>query len=80
MRPTNHLNYKSYSGKVEFSEEDAVFYGKVVGIKSLVSFEGKSVATLTEDFRSAIDEYLAFCAENSYEPEKPFEATVLKTT
>jgi len=75
MKSNNYLHYKDYAGSVEFSEEDAVFYGKVVGIRSLISFEGDSVTTLTEDFRNAVDEYLEFCAENGKEPEKPFKGS-----
>ena len=75
MKSNNYLHYKDYAGSVEFSEEDAVFYGKVVGIRSLISFEGDSVITLTEDFRNAVDEYLEFCVENGKEPEKPFKGS-----
>ena len=75
MKPNNYIHYKGYTGSVEFSEADAVFHGKVAGIKSLISFEGDSVATLTEDFRNAIDEYLEFCLESGKEPEKPFKGS-----
>jgi predicted HicB family RNase H-like nuclease len=75
MKPNNYMHYKDYVGSFEFSEEDAVFHGKVVGIKSLISFEGDSASTLVEDFRNAVDEYLDFCAENDKEPEKPFKGS-----
>jgi predicted HicB family RNase H-like nuclease len=44
----NYLHYKGYVGSIEFSEEDSVFHGKVVGVKSLLSFEGDSVKTITD--------------------------------
>jgi len=72
---SGHLNYKGYTGSLEFSEADAVFHGKVIGVKSLISFEGDSVTAITEDFHNAVDEYLAFCAENEQEPEKPFKGS-----
>ena len=72
---SNYLHYKDYIGSVEFSEEDAVFHGKIVGIKSLISFEGDSVNTITEDFHNAVDEYLSFCAENGTKPEKSFKGS-----
>ena len=72
---SNYLHYKNYVGSIAFSEEDAVFHGKVVGIKSLISFEGDSVNTIKEDFHNAIDEYLDFCAENGKQPEKPFKGS-----
>jgi len=74
-RPNNYLHYKDYVGSVEFSEEDSVFHGKVVGIKSLISFEGNSVSALIKDFHNAVDEYLEFCAETGKQPEKPFKGS-----
>jgi predicted HicB family RNase H-like nuclease len=71
----NSLHYRGYVGSIEFSEEDAVFHGKVVGIKSLVSFEGDSVNTITEDFHDAVDEYLEYCEEKGIEPERPFKGS-----
>jgi len=71
----NCLHYKNYTGSVDFSEEDAVFHGKVIGIKSLVSFEGDSVSAITNDFHKAVDEYLEFCADKGIEPEKPFKGS-----
>jgi len=71
----SYLHYKDFVGSVQFSEEDAVFHGKIVGIKSLVTFEGDSVHAITEDFHQAVDEYLEFCAENGQEPEKPFKGS-----
>ncbi len=35
----NTMEYKGYVGSVEFSEEDGIFFGKVMGIRSLISYE-----------------------------------------
>lgn len=75
MTINNSLHYKNYVGSVEFSEADAVFHGRVMGIKSLISFEGDSVQSLTSDFQRAVDEYLEFCAKTKREPEKPFKGS-----
>ena len=75
MNSKNHLHYKNYVGNVEFSKKDAVFRGKVIGIKSLISFEGDSVEAITLDFRNAVDEYLDFCEQNYKQPEKPFKGS-----
>jgi predicted HicB family RNase H-like nuclease len=70
-----YLHYKGYIGSIEFSEAEAVFHGKVTGIKSLITFEGASVTGITDDFHNAVDEYLAFCAETGKQPEKPFKGS-----
>jgi predicted HicB family RNase H-like nuclease len=75
MSNKNYLHYKDYVGNIEFSEADGVFHGKVVGIKSLISFEGNSVNAITKDFHNAINEYLGFCAETGKQPEKPFKGS-----
>jgi len=71
----NYLHYKNYTGSVSFSEEDACFHGKVIGIKALISFEGNSVNSITDDFHKAVDDYLKFCKSREKEPEKPFKGS-----
>lgn len=33
------MKYKDYIGSVEFSEEDQIFYGKVLGIQTWVHYK-----------------------------------------
>lgn len=35
------MGYKGYLGNVEFSEEDEMFFGRGLGIRSLISYESK---------------------------------------
>ncbi|MDE6603821.1 MAG: type II toxin-antitoxin system HicB family antitoxin [Lachnospiraceae bacterium] len=69
------LFYKNYNGTVEYSKEDDCLFGKVVGIKSLLSYEGNSVRELEQDFKNAIDEYLEDCKERNVVPEQPYKGT-----
>ena len=71
----NYLRYKGYIGSIEYSEESAVFHGKVLGVKPFLAYEGDSVNTITEDFHNAIDEYIEFCEEKGIQPEKPFKGS-----
>lgn len=71
----NTMEYKGYIGSVEFSEEDSLFYGKVMGIRALISYEGESARDLVEDFHSAVDAYLDLCAEQGIEPEKAYKGS-----
>ncbi len=72
----NILEYKGYNGTVEYSADDNVLFGKVIGVKSLISYEGKSVEELKADFESAVDEYLELCAEKGIEPEKNYKGSL----
>ena len=61
----NTMEYKGYLGSVEFSEEDALFYGKVLGIRALISYEGSTARELLTDFHGAVDDYLELCAQQT---------------
>jgi predicted HicB family RNase H-like nuclease len=69
------FGYKGYSGSIEYSAADDVMYGKVLGIRSLLSYEGESIKKLHKDFEEVIDEYLAACAEEGLEPERPYKGS-----
>lgn len=71
----NTIQYKGYVGSVEFSEEDGIFYGKVMGIRSLISYEGESARELLDDFHGAVDDYLEACRAESKEPEVAFKGS-----
>ena len=71
----NVLKYKDFIGTVNFSAEDGVFYGKIEGIKSMVSFEGETVHDLEEDFKNAVDDYIEHCKANGIELHKSYSGS-----
>ena len=71
----NTMEYKGYIGSVEFSEEDCILYGKVMGIRSLISYEGETAKELLEDFHGAVDDYLTLCKENGIVPETAYKGS-----
>lgn len=60
------MEYKGYTGSIEFSEEDNVYFGKVIGIRSLISYEGENKEQLFENFKESVDDYRTLCEEISY--------------
>lgn len=66
------MAYKVYTGSIEFSAEDNVYFGKIIGIRSLISYEGETAKELLEDFHGAVDDYLALCKENGIVPETAY--------
>ena len=71
----NTIQYKGYVGSVEFSEEDGLFYGKVMGIRSLISYEGETARELVDDFHAAVDDYLETCREEGRKPEVAYKGS-----
>jgi predicted HicB family RNase H-like nuclease len=62
-----NLEYKGYTGSIELSKEDDLLYGKVLGIRGLISYEGKTGKELEED--------LIDCKKEGLAPEKPFKGS-----
>ncbi|MBR5178844.1 MAG: type II toxin-antitoxin system HicB family antitoxin [Lachnospiraceae bacterium] len=72
----NIMEYKGYVGSVEFSENDGLFFGKVQGIRSLISYEGTNAKELVSDFHGAVDDYLALCKEEGTVPETAYKGSL----
>lgn len=66
------MTYKGFSARIEYSDEDACFIGRVAGIQDVVGFHGQSVAKLKAAFKEAVDDYLETCARLGKEPNKPY--------
>lgn len=72
---SNLLQYKNYHGTVEYSSEDDCLFGKVIGLKSLISYEGSSLNELKHHFETSIDEYLQDCDIRGVQPEKQYKGS-----
>ncbi len=51
------MQYKHYQAEINFSNEDDIFYGKLIGINDLVLFESDSVNGLKKAFEEAVEDY-----------------------
>lgn len=71
----NTMTYRNYTGSVEFSEADGLFYGRVLGIRSLISYEGSTAKELVEDFHGAVDDYLESCQSEGITPEVAYKGS-----
>lgn len=71
----NVLEHKDYSGTVEFSAEDEVFFGKIVGIRDLVTFEADSVTKLKKAFKEAVEDYITTCSALGKDPDKEYKGS-----
>ncbi len=63
------MEYKGYSGTLDLDE--GVLHGRVAGLRDVITFEGTTAAGIEQAFRDSVDDYLAFCAEDGKQPEKP---------
>ena len=73
----NTMSHKGYTARVEFDERDNVFVGRVLGIRTMISFHGETVAELRHEFEAAVDDYVADCKQQGLKPEKPASGKLL---
>jgi len=68
------LEYKGYLGVVE--ADDSTFFGRVAGLRDVVTFEGTTFAEVEQAFRDSVDDYLAFCAARGEPPDRPYSGKI----
>jgi predicted HicB family RNase H-like nuclease len=75
------LDYKGYmAGKIDIDPESGILSGIVAGLVDVVHFEGRTAEELVVAFKESVDDYLAFCAERSEAPDKPYSGKILLRT
>jgi predicted HicB family RNase H-like nuclease len=73
----NTMSYQGYSARIEFDDRDSIFVGRVLGVRTMISFHGETVAELRSEFESAVDDYIRECKEQGTKPEKPASGKLL---
>jgi predicted HicB family RNase H-like nuclease len=73
----NTMTYRGYTARVEYDERDDLFVGRILGIRSIISFHGGTVKQLRTEFERAVKDYLADCEAQGVQPEKPASGKLL---
>ena len=73
----NTMNHKGYTARIEFDERDNIFVGRVLGVRTIISFHGETVTELRGEFETAIDDYLLDCTEQGLAPEKSVSGKIM---
>lgn len=67
----NTMSHKGYVARIEFDERDDIFVGRVLGLRTLISFHGETVQELRQAFVTAVEAFLRDCEEQGLRPERP---------
>ncbi len=65
------LIYKDYTGIVEYDVAGKVFTGEVIGLRDVITFQGRTPEELEESFRASVDFYLELCQRDGVSPPRP---------
>jgi predicted HicB family RNase H-like nuclease len=48
------MKYKGFLGHIEYDNEAKIFHGQIIGLKDIITFQGKSVEELEKAFRDSV--------------------------
>jgi len=71
------MEYKGFKARVEYSADDEVFFGRLLGIEDIVTFEGKTVRELKKDMKEAVDFHIEICERTGKATTKPYSGKLL---
>ena len=60
---SNAMVYNGYSARVEYDDEDGIFFGRLTDIRDGVGFHADTVEGLRTAFHEALEDYLELCAK-----------------
>ena len=60
MKEYGVLESRGYKGSVNYSVDSQCWYGKIVDISDLVTYEADSYEELVEEFKDAVLEYIDY--------------------
>ena len=66
----NTLSHRGYTARIEFDERDNLFVGRILGIRSIISFHGETVQELRSAFEHAVVDYLDDCEARGLTKQK----------
>lgn len=73
----NILSYKGFTAKIEFSADDNVFVGRLIGIDDIVMFEAETVKGLNKAMREAVDFHIEVCEREGKKSKKSYSGKLL---
>jgi len=69
------MTTKGYAAVTEIDEAAGIIHGRVVGLREVITFAGKTVPEARTAFEESVDDYREFCAGMGREPERPYSGS-----
>jgi len=68
--------YRGYRAEIEPDYQSNILFGRVLDIKTVITFQAERVDGVLSAFQEAIDDYLLYCTERGKEPERPLAGRI----
>lgn len=74
---SNTMSYNGYTARIEYDDEDGIFFGRIAGISDGVGFHADTVEGLRAAFQEAVEDYIETCAKVGKEPQKAYSGKMM---
>ncbi|MEE4237252.1 MAG: type II toxin-antitoxin system HicB family antitoxin [Anderseniella sp.] len=74
---SNTMSYNGYTARIEYDDEDGIFFGRIAGISDGVGFHADTVEDLRAAFHEAVDDYIETCAKVGKDPQKAYSGKMM---
>jgi predicted HicB family RNase H-like nuclease len=74
---SNTMSYKGYTARIEYDDEDGIFFGRIAGISDGVGFHADTVEDLRAAFHEAVEDYIETCAKVGKDPQKAYSGKMM---
>jgi predicted HicB family RNase H-like nuclease len=59
---SNVISYRGYHAEIKYDPSADAFHGRVLGMRHVISFYGRTPDDLRDEMKAAIEDYMAFSA------------------
>jgi predicted HicB family RNase H-like nuclease len=67
---SNVISYRGYHAEIKYDPSADAFHGRVLGMRDVISFYGRTPEELRHEMQAAIEGYLDWCETDGAKPEK----------
>lgn len=73
---SSFMEYKGFKARVGYSAHDGVFFGRLLEIDDIVTFEGVTVKQIQKGFKDAVDFHIEVCEKIGQKLKKVYSGKV----
>jgi len=74
------MEYKGYVGCSLVNEETGLIFGEVMGLRDVITYQGRTADEARKSFDESIELYFNTCGEEGIDPDKPYSGKLLVRT
>lgn len=76
----NAMRYKDYVAQLSYDPSADRFHGRVIGMRDVLDFFGRTPEELRREFAATVEDYLSWCEAEGVKPQKTWSGKLTLRT